>query len=281
MALFAPVVRKVGPKLVFHLHDLPKGNDWFHSVRGILERYAKRIRPDLVICNSKFTSQFVNSLYPGVDSAVWFCPVDLGVFDRSRRNEKRDGMSIPAGTAVILQVSRMEPWKGHGLHLQALGKLKSVEGWQCWIVGAPQLRGENQYLLRLQSLAKQLGIEDRVKFLGWREDLQELFAAADVFCQPNTRPEPFGRVYVEALHAGLPVVATAFGGAQEIVTADCGILTPPGDPSALALALRNLVTDAAMRVRLAEPSAQRARYLCDPEARINDLYQILVGKLFR
>ena len=64
-------------------------------------------------------------------------------------------------------------------------------------------------------------------------------AAADVFCQPNTGPEPFGIVLVEALHAGLPVVTSGFGGAAEIVEQTCGFLTTPGDTVAVATALRS------------------------------------------
>jgi glycosyltransferase involved in cell wall biosynthesis len=280
MITFAPVVRDLGIKLIYHLHDVPQGREWFRNVRGILERYAKRIRPDLVICASSFTSQFVDRIYPGADRSVWFCPVDLQPFDRSRRNGKRREMGIHDETVVILQVSRLEPWKGHLLHLQALGELKALSGWECWMVGAPQLRGESQYLKKLQALAKRLGIEDRVKFLGWRDDLQELFVAADVFCQPNTRPEPFGRVYVEALRSSLPVVATAFGGAQEIVTPECGVLANPGDAMALARALRRMVTDKPFRTKLVAHTSERAHALCDPETRVRDLHHMLAERLF-
>ena len=68
-----------------------------------------------------------------------------------------------------------------------------------------------------------------MRFLGQREDVPRLMAAADVFCQPNTGPEPFGIVLVEALYAGLPVVTSGFGGAAEIVDQTCGVLTAPGD----------------------------------------------------
>ena len=57
--------------------------------------------------------------------------------------------------------------------------------------------------------------------------------AADIHCQPNTAPEPFGLVFVEALYAGLPVVTTALGGALEILTDACGVLVPAGDAPAL------------------------------------------------
>ncbi len=88
--------------------------------------------------------------------------------------------------------------------------------------------------------------------------------AADIHCQPNTAPEPFGLVFVEALYAGLPVVTTALGGALEILTDACGVFVPAGDESALTEALRRLVTDAGTRRRLASAGPARAALLCDP-----------------
>ncbi len=72
-------------------------------------------------------------------------------------------------------------------------------------------------------------------------------AAADVYCQPNTGPEPFGIVFVEALYAGLPVVTSGFGGAAEIVDQTCGVLTPPGNCKAVADALRSLILEPSRR----------------------------------
>ena len=101
-------------------------------------------------------------------------------------------------------------------------------------------------------------------FLGERRDVPALMRAADLHCQPNTAPEPFGLAFVEALHAGLPVVTTAMGGALEIVTPSCGVLVPPGDADALEQALRALVVDPEARARLGSGGPARARELCDP-----------------
>ena len=73
----------------------------------------------------------------------------------------------------------------------------------------------------LKAIADRGGVADRVRFLGQRSDVPRLMAAADVFCQPNAGPEPFGVVFVEALYAGLPVVTSAFGGAVEVVERPC------------------------------------------------------------
>jgi glycosyltransferase involved in cell wall biosynthesis len=113
-------------------------------------------------------------------------------------------------------------------------------------------------------LAGRLGVADRVRFAGQREDVPRLLAAADIFCQPNTRPEPFGIAFVEALLAGLPVVTTDLGGAREIVDDSCGVRVPAGDARALAQALRRLMEEPRLRERLGRAGPARARQLCDP-----------------
>jgi len=88
-----------------------------------------------------------------------------------------------------------------------------------------------------------LGLADRVMFLGHRSDVSRVLAAADIHCQPNLLPEPFGIAFVEALYAGLPLVTTALGAATEIVSPMCGILVPPNDVAALAEALHQMIDD--------------------------------------
>src|SRR4029079_18491879 len=84
---------------------------------------------------------------------------------------------------------------------------------------------------------------ERFRFVGERRDIARLLAAADIHCQPNTEPEPFGLAFVEALHASLAVVTSDLGGVREIVTPECGVLVAAGDEAALASALQALIDD--------------------------------------
>src|SRR5262249_55635544 len=168
-----------------------------------------------------------------------------------------------------------EPWKGHTVLLEALGRLRGLPGWVCWVAGGPQRPQEWAYLAGLVQQAARLGVADRVVFLGQRSDVPELMAAADLHCQPNTGPEPFGLAFVEALHAGLPVVTTALGGALEIVTGECGVLVRPGDAAGLAEALGRLIGDAELRARLAAAGPARATVLCEPAGQLRGLERLL------
>ncbi|MDQ3804563.1 MAG: glycosyltransferase, partial [Acidobacteriota bacterium] len=191
------------------------------------------------------------------------------------RAAARAELDTPDAAVVIILVGRMETLKGHAVHLEALGLLKGVPGWVCWQIGGAQRDSEIEYVDGLKRLAVRLGIGERVRFAGERPDIPRLLAAADIYCQPNTRPESFGLTFIEAMLARLPVVTTDIGGAREIVDASCGLLVPPGDVRALARALRTLIEDPAGRDALSGESPARPRELCDPAGQLSLLYESL------
>jgi glycosyltransferase involved in cell wall biosynthesis len=166
---------------------------------------------------------------------------------------------------VILQASRLDSWKGHRNLLEALGAMRDVPGWRCWIAGSPQRSEEETYKQELVRRVESLGISQRVSFIGHRDDMNLVLAACDVYCQPNETPEPFGMVFVEAMYAGKPVVGRALGGAAEIVTPDCGILCSAG-AEPLTAALRSLVESRQLREQMSTAGPARAAKLCGPES---------------
>jgi glycosyltransferase involved in cell wall biosynthesis len=267
--LFAPVVRSRGVPLAFWAHAAYDGRHW-------LDRWSRLTPPDIILVNSRFTQSHIGNLFPGVPSVVIHQPVPpLPPIDRqSNRARIRESLQTLQAAVVIAQACRLERWKGHSLLLNALGHLANVPGWVCWIAGGVQRPCEEAYFAELRHQAAALGIGDRVRFLGQRDDVPNLLAAADIHCQPNIGAEPFGVAFVEALHAGLPVVTTAMGGALEIVSDSCGILVPPGSVGDLAVALLRLIHDSGLRERLGKNGPIRARELSDPASQ---LYKIMAG----
>jgi glycosyltransferase involved in cell wall biosynthesis len=272
LSLFGPVVQSQELPLVFWLHNPTDGRHW-------LDRWGRRTVPDLVLCNSRFTAGSLSNIFPRVPAEVVYCPVALPSreFSNTDRLETRRQLQTPDEAIVIIQASRMEAWKGHALHLEALGLLKDFGGWICWQVGGGQRPDEIEYLEGLKVKAEQLGIADRIRFLGERSDVPKLLAAADIHCQPNTGPEPFGLTFVEALAAGRPVVTTALGGALEIVDGTCGLLVQPKDPKALAEALLHLIQDQTLREKLGNAGPARVRKICDVETQMQRLYECFSG----
>jgi glycosyltransferase involved in cell wall biosynthesis len=277
-AVFGRVALRAGQKLIFWVHASMDGKDW-------IERWARLNRPDLAICNSRFTAPDLGNIYPGVRSRLIYYPVEMtaSATDFAERSRIRAQFEVSTTDVLIIQVSRMEPWKGHSLHLDALARLKDVPNWKCWMVGGSQRHSEALYVDGLKSKAKELGIDDRIHFLGQRSDVKELLAAADIFCQPNIVGEPFGIVFIEALAAGLPVVATDMGGPKEILDKSCGILVPENDPGKLANILGQLIVDTSSRKRLGSAGIARAKMLCAPSDRILEFEEavrsVLTGRI--
>ena len=268
-AIFGPVFRSAALPLVVWFHNPTNGRNW-------LDRWGSLTEPELALCNSEFTAKAVSDQYPHVRAEVVYCPVaNQPTSSAENRRVKRAELQTPEDATVIIQVSRMEAWKGQSLHLEALSQIKELPDWICWQVGGMQRPQEARYREHIESLSRRMGIAERIRFLDQRSDVQSLLRAADIYCQPNAGPEPFGIAFVEALSAGLPVVTTAIGGAREIVDDTCGILVPPHDPSALAATLRRLIRDASLRTRLGAAGPSRARSLCDPQRQMASLRDLL------
>jgi len=155
----------------------------------------------------------------------------------------RASLATPEGAPVVLALARLHWKKGIDTLLDALEGLPGV---YAWIAGTGPLEAE------LKARAVQLGISDRVRFLGWRNDRSALLAACDVVAFPS-RYEPFGTVTVEAWAAGKPlVVADAEGPAATVTAEHDAILTPKDDPAALRKGLRRVLEDGELAQRLVE-----------------------------
>jgi glycosyltransferase involved in cell wall biosynthesis len=262
--IFGPCARQVGARLAFWLHDAPSG--------GWAERLARRTRPDVAVCTSAWVCGRLPGLFPAVAAAVVHPPVPAPPAAPGARAAVRAELDTPADAVVVMQASRMEAWKGHEVHLRALAALADDPRWVCWMAGGAQRPAEERHRDRMHALARTLGIAPRVRWLGERADVPRLLAGADVLCQPNLAPEPFGMTYVEAMYAGVPVIAAAMGGALEVVDETCGIRVPPGDVEATASALRALLGDGPRRARMSAAGPGRARALCDPGAQLRRLH---------
>jgi glycosyltransferase involved in cell wall biosynthesis len=256
-ALAAPAVRDA--RKVFWAHDASDGAHW-------TERRAVRRQPDLVICNSHYTSDAVGGWLDGVRRTVVYAPVSGTPASAEARDGVRAELGAGDGTVVILIPSRFERWKGHDDLFRSAAALRG--SWTIWVAGGAQRPHEAEYERELRAIVNGLACRDRIRFLGERRDVPRLFQGADIHCQPNSSPEPFGVAFVEALYAAVPVVTSDIGGAREIVTPACGVLLPPRNHEALSAALQALIDDPARRQSLGAAGPARAAALCDPVAQM-------------
>jgi glycosyltransferase involved in cell wall biosynthesis len=207
----------------------------------------------------------VHVVYNGID------PTFFGSVDRAESHNLRRELGL-VGVPVVSVFSRLAPWKGQHVLLEALVRLPEVHA---LLVGAP-LFGEDDYAKDLRQRAMSLDVADRVHFLGFRRDVPSLMRLSDIVVHTSVAPEPFGRVIVEGMLALRPVVAARAGGAAEIVDDGVnGVLVAPGDANALAAALTDLLADPAKAKALAETGHEMALERFSLRSMLEDVEQQL------
>ena len=258
-ALAAAMARK---PLVWCLRDILTAEHFSGFNRRLVVFLANRFA-NRVVANSQATlAAFVDSggrsdratvVYNGINAPE----ASPAIADAARRI--RADLCVGNAKTVGL-FSRIAPWKGQHVLLEALAQLPEMNA---WLVGAPLFGDEIRYQEDLVALAKSLGLTDRVRFLGFRDDIPELLHAVDFVVHTSISPEPFGRVIVEGMLAGKPVIAARAGGACEIIEdGKTGCLVPPGDSGALVATLRRLVEhpDEAARLGMAGKLSASERF---------------------
>ncbi len=175
--------------------------------------------------------------------------VDIERFGTSRVSieVKKKSLGLNSTSRIIGTVGWLLPIKGPGYLLKAMGRVwEKFSDTQLIYVGKGEMEQE------LRSKAMEMGVSDRVKFLGWRNDIQEIIPLFDLFVLPSMN-EGMGRVIVEAMAAGKPVVASKVGGIPDLVKHnDTGLLVPPGDVDALSKALIKLLNDPGKAKKMGE-----------------------------
>ncbi|GAB1544284.1 glycosyltransferase family 4 protein [Scytonema sp. NUACC21] len=219
--------------LVYHLHDILSPEHFSQTNRRIAVTLANRCA-SLVIANSEASKtafiaaggnpKITEVVYNGFDPASF----QTQEFDVSRIRQQLE----LDGQFVVGHFSRLAPWKGQHILIEALAQCP--QDITVILVG-DALFGEQDYVQQLHHLVKTLGLENRVKFLGFRSEIPLLMTACDLVAHTSTAAEPFGRVIVEAMLCGRPVVAAKAGGAIELVEHGTnGFLVTPGDVRELA-----------------------------------------------
>ena len=215
-------------------------------------------------------SQEFTTIHSGIDLSR-FTDVEIDVADKRRE------LGISADCTVITTVARLTSEKGHSYLIEAAkavvaefdGCLKFV------FVGNGDLRRD------LERKVCELHLDETILFLGLRDDIPEILAVSDLFVLSSLY-EAQGRVIVEAMAAGLPVVATRVGGVPNVVVdGETGVLVPAADPQALASAIINVIGDRDK----AKQMGQAGRMRVDPKfsvetmvEQIDMLYRELLGR---
>ncbi|MBK6939785.1 MAG: glycosyltransferase family 4 protein [Planctomycetes bacterium] len=197
--------------------------------------------------------------------------VVYGSFDVERftptagdRERVRTELGLDAATALVVQVGHLNRKKAPRTFVRTIHALTKLEP---DVVGV--LVGKGKLRKRCEELAAELGLGDRLRLLGFRRDVQDLYAAADVVVNSSTDSEGLTGVLREALAMGRPVVATAVDGNPELVRPGVtGLLVPPRDPGAMADAIAQLVQDRDRAATMARAGRELVLSLMHPDVRV-------------
>jgi glycosyltransferase involved in cell wall biosynthesis len=184
---------------------------------------------------------------------------------------------------VIAVLGRISDWKGQDVLVRALAEPALRErGTVALLAGAPW-PGAEERRDRIVALAEELGVAQRLVLMGFRDDVDSVYGAADLVAVPSTLPDPLPGAAIEAAAAGCAVVASAHGGLPEIIRdGETGRLVAPGDPRALAEVCAELLDDEQERRRLGSQAAEdvRRRFASARQTeKISSLYDTVLGPL--
>jgi glycosyltransferase involved in cell wall biosynthesis len=232
----------LGIKVIFVRHQVDR-------LKNATCRFIARHVDGVVAVSNVVKDSLIDSGVPPGKIEVIYNAVDLIQFApvAADRKDIRGELGLDPDDIVVGTAGKLEEGKGVFELLRAFALLSNDRhDLKLLFVGSGPEK------TRMEKMAEQLSVRESVIFAGLRNDMARMYAAMDVFCLPSTCIEAFGMVIIEAMAMGKPVVATSVGGIPEVVQDGInGVLVSPGDPGALADAIRRLINDSVLSNRLA------------------------------
>ncbi|MDF7673751.1 glycosyltransferase family 4 protein [Acetobacteraceae bacterium ESL0709] len=222
-----------------------------HEARNFLKRFYNSVlvKGQYVIAVSQHVAEKIARNYKRVEDRIRLIPrgCDPDVFNREAVSGTRvqaliERWYIPEGSHIILMAGRLTPWKGQRFLIEALSDMKDAMGgeWVCVFAG---VETKTDFSRELALQAQRAGIIDHLRFIGNCTDMPAAYAIADLVVVPSLKPEPFGRVAIEAQMMGCPVIGTGEGGLGEtVIDCETGILVSSGNVEALKNAIIGVLT---------------------------------------
>ena len=249
--------KKNGVPSLFHIHEIPTGNKLYEFLSGkIINWYSSKV---LTVSNSvkKHWLKYIDDkkierIYNGI------------IFSKTNSLIK---LERNQDDFVITSVARIIPYKGHKYLIDIANELiKKSSKFKFLIVG-DTLPSYVSYEKSVKQKVRDLGLEDQIKFLGFREDVSSILKQSDLFIHPAIAPDPLPTVLFESLYNDLPTVATNLGGAIEILdNRNNGLLIPYNDPKKAADLINEYCTNIKLQKKHLENSKKNFKINFSPES---------------
>lgn len=222
------------------------------GLKGYLLERATNWIDDVTVAVSRDTlSYFVSKGFSVRKSCVIYNGLDLEEIDAvpQKRDLLHKELSLRTNSPIIGMIAHFYPSrkgmdiKGHKVFIRAAEKvLENFKNAHFVIVGTDKLGGN--YKSQVQEYVQRLGLDNRVHFLGLRDDIPNILDSLRCLVLPSTVREGFGMVLIEAMARGIPVIGSNIGGIPEVIKdGETGLLVPPGDPDALAEAISFILSN--------------------------------------
>jgi glycosyltransferase involved in cell wall biosynthesis len=259
----AGIARALGVPHLWHVSEMVERP---RAVRSVLSRHIVR-SSDRIVAVSAAVREHILATQPAAAPkiAVIHNGIDVGRFSVDVPRACAEPDSVPGMTVGM--IGRVGTWKGQELFLSAATIVARELPDARFVLAGGVLDGNMAALEKLRAQARDCGIADRVTIREYCADTPELLRTFDVFVQSSLRPDPLPTTVLEAMASATPVVATAHGGAPEMVQDGVtGLLVRSGDAEAMAFAIIRLLRDPAMRSRMGEAGRDRVTREFSPAA---------------
>lgn len=235
----ALLARKYNPHIrVIYTNHFVMAND---AVTRLSNRWMDKRQDQMIAVCNRGKEQLVRNGWSGERIQVIFNSVDPAVWagDRSESTLRQE-LGLSNDRFVMLCASRFAGDKGHKYLIDSVKRLTTITDVPFTLV----LAGDGPLLEPAKAQVKELGLEDCVKFIGFRKDIKNLYKGSDLYVN-SSEHEALSYLIIEAMAAGLPVIATDMGGNRDIVNdeAGCGLLVKYDDPVSMSDAMKRLMED--------------------------------------
>jgi glycosyltransferase involved in cell wall biosynthesis len=254
--LAALPLRENGVRIVAHYHS---AHDDKRDQDGTLtlERSLTAVTDRVVACSQAAGDHVADLLgVPPERLTVVHNAVDTARFAGGDRAAARAALGVPDARPVVALVGRIDEQKGQDDYVRAASLVRAAHPDALLLLVGSTAKDDVAEPIR--DLIRAEGVEDVVRFTGYVDDMPGLYAAIDVLAAPS-RSEGFGLMLVEAMAAGVPIVASAAGAIPEVVGDGPALLAPPRDPAALAAAVNRVLDDHGAARAMAAAGRERAR----------------------
>lgn len=248
--------RLAGARVVSHLHieNYFRPNRLARAFHRTLDNATARLCARIVAVSEGTRRALLDQGYPADRIEVVYNGIELDGAPSSDGRLRRE-FGLPPDAPLVGEIARLAAVKGQRELIEALVQVPEA---RAVLIGEDIEQG-GAYQTELERLAERLAVRERVVFAGYRSDAPALLADLDLIVLPSSS-EGLPIVLLEAMARAKPVIATPVGGTPELVVdGETGLLVPPGDPEALATAIRRLLADPELARRLGETGRERVR----------------------